>query len=140
MAPDLAGLARGASLIDFAALMWNKTPDMVGALNARDLEFPKLEAEDFANIVAFLYSVNYFSGGGRAVRGRTLIDSKGCVQCHSMDQIASAPGLDHPSSLTAALWNHLALLAAEDGADEDWPSFTGSEMRDLMAFFQASAP
>lgn len=140
MAPDLAGLARGASLVDFVALMWNKTPSMVGALKARDLEYPKLEAEDFANIVAFLYSVNYFSGSGRAVRGRTLIDRKGCVQCHSRDQIVSAPGLDHPSALTAALWNHLALLEAGDAAYEDWPSFTGSEMRDLMAFFQASAP
>lgn len=139
MAPDLAGLARGASLIDFVALMWNKTPGMVGALNERDLEFPRLEAEDFANIVAFLYSVNYFSSGGRAARGRTLVDGKGCLQCHSMNQLASAPGLDHPSSLTAALWNHLPLLEAGDGADEDWPSFTGSEMRDLMAFFQASA-
>lgn len=139
IAPDLAGLARGASLIDFVALMWNKTPVMVSALRTRDLEFPSLQAEDFANIIAFLYSVNYFSDGGRAGRGRTMVDSKGCSRCHSIEQLGSASGLDHPSSITAALWNHLSVLEAE-GADEDWPSFTGSEMRDLMAFFQVGTP
>ena len=75
-APDFADLSRGASLIDFVALMWNKAPAMMGALRARDLEFPHLEAQDFANLVAYLYSVNYFSDGGRASSGRALIGSR----------------------------------------------------------------
>jgi len=140
IAPDLAGLSGGASLIDFVTLMWNKTPGMVSALRARELEFPNLKAEDFADIVAYLYSVNYFAAGGRASRGRALIDGKGCTRCHSIDSLATRPGLNHPSSLTAALWNHLAVLEAGEGAEANWPSFTGPEMQDLMAFFQASVP
>jgi mono/diheme cytochrome c family protein len=140
VARDLAGLSRGTSLVEFVALMWNKAPAMVGALRARDLEFPRLEAQDFANIVAYLYSVDYFSAGGRASRGRTLMDSKGCTDCHGPGELTSIPGLDHPSSITAALWNHLALFEAEERSGAEWPSFTGREIGDLMAFFQASAP
>ncbi len=140
MAPDLAGLTRGVSLFEFVALMWNKTSQMAAALRGRNLEFPHLEAEDFANIVAYLYSVDYFSSGGRASSGRTLIDSKGCGKCHTALDLSSVPGMDHPSAVTAALWNHLAVLETGQEADSDWPSFTGHEMSDLMAFFQASAP
>jgi len=140
VAPDLAGLSRGTGLVEFVALMWNKAPAMVGALRARDLEFPRLEAKDFANIVAYLYSVDYFSSGGRANRGRTLIGSKGCANCHGPGELTSIPGLDHPASITAALWNHLAVLETDQDSATEWPSFTGREIADLMAYFQASAP
>jgi len=139
IAPDLAGLRRGASLVDFVALMWNQTPAMMTALQARDLEFPHLEPEDFANIVAYLYSVNYFEAGGHASRGPALIREKGCERCHSTDQLSSIPGLGHPASITAALWNHLPVLQTAEEL-ESWPSFTASEMGDLMAFFLASSP
>ena len=139
IASDLAGLSRGASLIDFVALMWNKSPAMIAAMRSRNLEFPRLEAQDFANLVAYLYSVNYFSSGGRASAGEALIQSKGCSTCHSADQLSSTPGLDHPASITAALWNHLSVLEATEERDT-WPSFTGREMADLMAFFLASSP
>lgn len=140
IAPDLSGVSRGASLVDFVALMWNKAPDMIGALRARGLEFPHLEAQDFANVVAYLYSVNYFSGGGRASSGQRLIASKGCGDCHASGDLASIPGLDHPSSITAALWNHLAVLETDRDSGPEWPSFTGREIADLMAYFQASSP
>jgi mono/diheme cytochrome c family protein len=109
-------------------------------LRAGDLEVPRLEAQDLANIVAYLYSVDYFSAGGRASSGRTLIASKGCADCHTSGDLTSYPGLDHPSSITAALWNHLAVLETDEDSGPEWPSFTGPEIADLMAYFQASAP
>lgn len=139
-APDLAGTSRGSSLIDFVARMWNKAPAMMGALRARDLEFPQLDAEDFANLVAYLYSVNYFSDAGRAEAGRALLGSKGCERCHTASGLQATRGLDHPSSITAALWNHLVVLEGDDMSDATWPSFTGREIGNLMAFFQARSP
>ncbi len=147
IAPDLAGLSRGTSLIDFVALMWNKAPAMIGALRASDREFPYLDGQDFANLVAYLYSVSYFSDGGAASRGQQLISSKGCKNCHAIGgvgadrarDLSSVPGLDHPASLTAALWNHTMVLDTS-GGDGGWPSFTGPEMADLMAYFEASSP
>jgi cytochrome c551/c552 len=140
IAPDLSRLSRGASLIDFVALMWNQTPAMIAALRAKDIEYPRLEAQDFANVVAYLYSVNYLSGGGRVRDGRALIDGKGCGECHTAGDLSSIPGLDHPASVTAALWNHLAVLEGRAEPEADWPSLTGREIAHLMAFFQASSP
>lgn len=140
LAPDLAGLSRGESLIDFVARMWNKAPQMIATMQARDLEFPELEAEDFANVVAYLYSVNYFADGGREASGRMLLGSRGCGKCHAVDALASERGLNHPASLTAALWNHLAVLDDEETSGADWPPFTGREIGDLMAFFEENAP
>jgi len=139
-AVDLAGSGRGMSLIEFVARMWNKAPAMMGALHARDLPYPLLEAEDFANLVAYLYSVNYFSEAGRAGIGRELVVSKGCERCHDANEWSTLRGLDHPSSITAALWNHLTVLEDGEVPATGWPSFTGREIGDLMAFFQASSP
>lgn len=139
-APDLATVSRGISLIDFVALMWAKTPPMIVALDNRGIEFPRLDAADFADIVAYLYASNYFADGGRADRGSALFSAKGCADCHDRRDVTAVPGLDHPASLTAALWNHLAIPGAAEQSASDWPSFTGREMGDLMAFFQASSP
>ena len=139
-APDLAAVSRGIGLIDFVALMWAKTPPMIEALEDRGIEFPRLDAGDFADIVAYLYAANYFADAGRPERGASLLESKGCTDCHDRRSLVSIPGLSHPASVTAALWNHLATPAVAERADSGWPSFTGREMGDLMAFFQTRAP
>ena len=140
MAPDLATVGRDVSPIDFVARMWNKTPAMLAALQARNLEFPALEAPVFADIVAYLYSVDYFSDGGSAQRGRAVLDRKGCTSCHDPAALAAEPGLDHPASITAALWNHLDRLEGSEDFASEWPEFSGLEMADLMAFFQENSP
>jgi len=139
-APDLAYVARGTSLTDFVALMWDKAPRMMDALQRREIEFPTLDAADFADIVAYLYARNYFSDSGRAARGPALLEAKGCTECHEVDRLAAEPGLNHQASITAALWNHLAVPDLMDRSELEWPFFTGREMGDLMAYFQASSP
>jgi len=139
-APDLANVARGISLTDFVGLMWAKAPTMMDALRRRGIEFPTLDAADFADIVAYLYARNYFADSGRPARGAALLEAKGCTECHDGSTLAAEPGLDHQASITAALWNHLAVPELIDRPESDWPSFTGREMGDLMAYFQASSP
>lgn len=147
-APDLAGIARGTSLVGFVASMWNKAPAMISALRAGGEDFPQLSPQEVADLVAFLYAVNYFSDSGSTARGRALLAEKGCTRCHAVDgrggdpdiDLASVRGMRHPASITAALWNHLFLLNGEEEDDMAWPTLTGDEMGDLMAFFQASSP
>ncbi len=147
-AADLAGLARGTSLVDFVASMWNKAPAMIAALQAGGEEFIRLAPQEVADLVAFLYSVNYFAGAGSADRGRILVTEKGCTVCHTLDggggnaslDLSAVPGMNRPAPITAALWNHVFELGNSEDDGMDWPSFTGSEMGDLMAFFRASSP
>jgi hypothetical protein len=104
------------------------------------VEFPYLEAADFADIVAYLYATSYFADSGHASRGSSLFADRGCTDCHDRRELTAVPGLDHPASFTAALWNHLTIPQISERADSGWPSFTGREMGDLMAFFQVSSP
>lgn len=148
-APDLAGRARGHSLTDFAAAMWNKGPAMRAAAESAGIELPSLTPGDFADIVAYLYSVDYFARTGSAGRGRQLLSSAGCMECHSSArrEAEAAPdlsrlrGLDHGSSVVAGLWNHTRLsLRSPADVPRSWPLIPPSQMADLIAYFEVGSP
>jgi len=149
LGPDLQGRARESGLVAFVAAMWNKAPAMAAAAARSGLETPILTPEDVADIVAYLYSVDYFSGAGDPGRGRKLVRSQGCLGCHTLGgsgagtapELEGVPGLDLPAAVVAALWNHT--VVAQDSVRipaETWPTFNETQMTDLMAFFLSSAP
>lgn len=131
--PDLA--SRGAeSLVEFAAAMWNKAPAMRRAMGERGVEMPDLDAEEMADIVAYLYSVRYFAEAGDPARGRALIASKGCNGCHGPDRDAPALAEGRYGTYAAAfspLWNHVRL---DDRGEAEWPSLTAADMAALLAY------
>lgn len=135
--PDLAERSVRRSLTEFAGAMWNKLPSMMAAMRARGISFPRLEAEEMADIVAYLYSVRYFAVSGDPERGQRVAAQKGCLACHARDGEASAPdlsrvkGLDAPEAVIAAMWNHSFI---ERERKVSWPQISAQEMADLMAF------
>jgi mono/diheme cytochrome c family protein len=143
--PDLADKAVRRSMTQLAEAMWNKAPAMMAAMKSRKIAVPRLEAEDVADIVAYLYSVQYFARSGDPKKGRELAAEKGCTACHSVGGVGdkSAPdfaqlkGLDSPATVVSAMWNH-SFIAARRGAGPKvlWPQFSPEEMADLAAFFQ----
>jgi mono/diheme cytochrome c family protein len=140
--PDLAAKALHKSMTDFAAAMWNKAPAMLNEMKTRKVAVPRLEAADMADIVAYLYAVNYFALPGDVQRGRVIAAQKGCLACHSVDannkgalNLAAVKGLDSPATLIAAMWNH-SFVASPSSARE-WPRFSAEEMADLAAYLQA---
>jgi mono/diheme cytochrome c family protein len=128
--------------------MWNKAPAMTSVMADNDISAPQLEAADMANIVAYLSSVQYFSDAGSPARGPRRIRAKGCLECHALNgqdggrgagDLARVGGLDSPTAVIAAMWNHTLITEAESGRQLTWPMFTAGEMADLAAFLQASA-
>lgn len=143
--PDLADKAVRRSMTQLAEAMWNKAPAMMAAMKSRKIAVPRLEAEDMADIVAYLYSVQYFARPGDPKNGRELAAKKGCLACHSVNGVGdkSAPdfarikGLDSPATVVSAMWNHLFLTERQVvGQKLLWPQFRPEEMADLAAFFQ----
>jgi mono/diheme cytochrome c family protein len=143
--PDLAATRRRQHLLEFAAAMWNKAPRMLSAMQQRDITIPQLAAVEMADLLAYLYSVQYFGDVGNAQRGRRLVESSGCLGCHALGgtggtsapDLATARGLDQPVAVVAAMWNHILNPAVEEGAPASWPSFRPAEMADIAAFFQS---
>ena len=142
--PDLARRGVRWDLTQFAAAMWNKAPMMTARMRARGIRVPQLDAGEMADIVAYLYSVQYFAEAGDAQAGRHVIRNKGCLACHSLDgQGATAAGDLHkttvaasPAQVISSLWNHSVRMEAGDSVGIPWPVMTAEEMADIAAYLQ----
>lgn len=143
--PNLANRSVDRSLVQFAAAMWNKAPAMNRGMRARGISVPELTAGEMADIVAYLYSVRYFSGSGSVQAGRNVLRSKGCLACHSLggaggqraSDLARGREADTPVEAIAGMWRHFGLDEEPGRAPPAWPLLSPDEMADLAAFLQA---
>jgi len=141
--PDLARVARPRSFYDLATAMWNHLPRMADRMQQLGIERPHLDAQEAADLIGFLYTLNYFDPPGTAAVGRKLFSDKRCVACHQVGGVGGAvgPSLDHlrpfrsPIYVAAAMWNHgPQMIDAMAARGIQRPKFTGAELRDLIAF------
>jgi mono/diheme cytochrome c family protein len=145
LGPDLAERGVHRSLLAFAAAMWNKAPQMIRAMKERGISVPQLRPEEMADLVGYLYSVEYFAQAGDPGRGRARVRDMGCLECHSLNgrggrvagDIATVRGLSSPAAVIAALWNHTVLNDEGGSPVVSWPVFQSGEMADLAAFLQS---
>lgn len=143
--PDLAERGLHKSLTEFAAAMWNKIPAMMAAMKAQSIAVPQLEPQEMADIVAYLYSVQYFAEPGDPRRGEQLVTARGCLGCHRVrgkggkgaGDLARGARFPSPAAAVAAMWNH-ALIMEEVAQPQKiaWPQFRPDEMADLVAYLQ----
>ena len=142
--PALGGSAHHVSLTDFAGLMWSHGPTMWARMKERGIEFPQLTGQDMADVVAYLYTSHYFDGlRGQAARGRGLVQSKGCLTCHSVGgkggtvaaDFAKSTVVGSPPGVIAAMWNHAPRMEGQAAKQEiSLPVLTGQELSDITAF------
>jgi len=141
--PDLARIARPRTFYDLAADMWNHLQRMSAKMQELGITRPRLDARETADLVGFLFTLNYFDAPGNAEAGRKLFTDKRCVLCHTYGGVGGVvgPPLDHlaqfrsPIYVASAMWNHgpqMAEKMREKGVER--PAFTGTELRDLVAY------
>src|SRR3990172_763603 len=141
--PDL-GRGHHVSLTEFAALMWNHGPAMWEKMKARGIQVPRLTGQEMADIIAYLYTSRYFDQPalGR-VQGQQLLQSKGCLSCHSVRGKGGKIGADFatskfvasPAAVLAGMWNHSRYMEAQAQRKEiTWPNLTGQELADISAY------
>jgi cytochrome c2 len=140
--PDLG--ARGRAMVrsvpELAGFMWNHGPAMNAEFTRRGIVRPTFSGQEMADIVAYLYFVNYATVRAMPSRGeRTFV--RQCGSCHTLGRVAvgpdllSAPGLDRPIGIVAAMWNHATAMerqATRQGGT--WPRLERGETADLAAF------
>jgi len=141
--PDLARIARPRTFQDLAADMWNHLPKMSARMRELGIARPRLTDREAADLVGFLFTLNYFDAPGNPAAGKKLFSQKSCVLCHTYRGAGGVvgPSLDHlaqfrsPIYIAAAMWNHgprMAEKMKEKGVAR--PTFTGAELRDLIAY------
>jgi mono/diheme cytochrome c family protein len=111
--------------------------------------FSQLDSAEAGDLIAFLFTQNYFDGAGNIDSGKKLFSNKGCIRCHQVGGVGGVlgPSLDAvgqsgaPMNVAAAMWNHGPTMAeAMRARGIERPSLNTSELRDLVAYLRATAP
>ncbi len=144
--PDLGGRSRDlvGSVSAIAGLMWNHSQRMTEEFARRGVPRVAFSGQEMADILAYLYFVNYATVRGTPERGGVLFVKK-CSHCHSLNggkrvgpDLATIPHLDEPIAIIAAMWDHAANMDTELRARNlPWPRFEMGEAADLTAFLLA---
>ncbi len=142
VAPDLSGIHPGTPAMGWlATVLWNHAPGMWRQM--RGNQNPRLNQEEMAHILAFLYQAGTAERPGDAAAGKRVFAAKGCARCHSLgaDGGHLAPDLSQAASAgdagawMRAMWNHAqAMVGPITREMGSWPQFRGEEMNDLIAY------
>jgi mono/diheme cytochrome c family protein len=141
--PDLGTARQHVSLTAFAARMWTHGPTMWAKMSERRLEVPKLQGQDMADILAYLFTAHYFDQRASAPRGGALVRDRGCTTCHSIRgeggkaaaDLATSTVVGSPPALLAAMWNHAPRMEAKaESAAVAWPVLRGQDLADIAAY------
>ena len=145
--PDLgSGRPLPRNLTQMAGRMWNHSPQMLAAMQAKGIERPTFSGKEMADVISFLYSVRYTDMGGSAVIGHDLFTQRKCSQCHGADARGGSVGPNlrsgnrmlTPVSLALALWSHgphMYEKAQELGLG--WPTLSEGDLSHLLAFLNS---
>ena len=126
-----------------STVLWNHGPGMWRQIRQKNDPYPQLNAQEMADIFAFLYQASGIDRAGDASAGQRVFNEKGCVRCHSVGGTGGqtapelskiAAGLDS-NAWTPAMLNHAgSMIAPITSTLGQWPQFTGHEMNDLIAY------
>jgi cytochrome c2 len=140
--PDLGtrGRAMARSVPEIASLMWNHSQQMTTEFARRDIARPIFSGQEMADVIAYLYFVNYANVRGTPFRGGQIFSAK-CASCHTLGKSAIGPdllaaqGLDQPIGIIASMWNHAAAMESQASRrGRTLPRLERGETADLAAY------
>ena len=131
------------SVTEVAGFMWNHGVAMWDKMRERQVPVVKFEKNEMADIISYLYFINYFDKPGDPARGKTLFARKACAQCHAFTpgakslgpNLSTSEGVGSPIEITTAMWNHAqAMEPVMRAKGVPWPKFELGEMTDVIEF------
>ncbi len=147
--PDLGRIPRPRTFYDLATAMWNHAPRMAERMAQLGIARPQLDARETGDLIAFLFTLDYFDSRGNEDVGRRLFNEKRCVVCHQVGGAGGVvgPNLDglkqwgSPIYLATAMWNHgPQMVEVMKAKGISRPTFKDSDLRDLIAYINVASP
>lgn len=147
--PPLDLVRRTQGALELAGRLWNHAPAMAALLSQQGLEWPRLNPEEMADLMAYLQADSSRDPAPDLVQGQALLVRKGCLKCHrlrgeggsvAIELTKYHRGYDAPVAWATTIWNHsprMASHAAQLGVL--YPRFTGDEMVNLVGFLRSAA-
>lgn len=138
------GLRKG--LTQVVGRMWNHAPQIFARMRAVNMPVPQFTEKEMADLVAYLYFLNYYSPPPNLAQGQKSFVDKKCASCHSLGGGTSAAGPDLIVSkkaastieMTAAMWNHAPFMQSMmQERHIAWPHFEEGDLNDLLGYIQS---
>jgi mono/diheme cytochrome c family protein len=133
------------TLAQLAGMMWNHSPKMWKGMEDKKMERPTLSPQEMADLVAYLFSTQYFDEPGNPEEGKKVFAKKQCSLCHSkgtaMPNLSGLKGKISPIFIAQTMWNHgPEMLEKMRKAKVPWRKIDGKEMADLMEYLNRGMP
>jgi len=133
------------TLAQLAGMMWNHSYQMWRGMEEKGIGRPTLSPQEMADLVAYLFSTQYFDEPGNPEEGKKVFIRKQCNLCHTKGapapNLTSLKGQISPILMAQAMWNHgPEMLEKMRRAKVPWIKVEGKEMADLMEYLNRGMP
>jgi cytochrome c2 len=141
-APDLGKTVSQANVTTLITKIWNHTGKMREKFQEKKLEWPSFQETEMNDLIVFLYSLNYEDKPGDSQKGESVFRNNKCVDCHfktDADKQKIVGDIKSADAILFAtqLWNHIpAMEAAMVTQAVPWPTMSGQDLRDVLAFLK----
>jgi len=117
-----------------ASALWNHTPAMSAQFSAQGVMPPAASESDWQDLFAYFYSLQFAEPPAEAGRGKRVLESKRCTECHSLTKTPTARGpsipdwahMDDPVVLLYQMWNHASSMKRTfASAKIEWKTLNG---------------
>jgi cytochrome c2 len=114
-------------------------------IEEKGMDRPILSPQEMADLVANLFSTQYFDEPGNPEEGKKVFTKKQCNLCHSksarMPNLSGLKGQISPIFMAQTMWNHgPEMLEKMRKAKVPWQKIEGKEMVDLMEYLNRGMP
>jgi len=153
LASDFAETSLDYSVTQIAGAMWNHGPEMWDLMKSEGISIPQFNKGEMADIIAYLYFLNFEDKPGDSQIGYEILEEKQCFSCHTTirgnEKVLLLTPEDHiqdsPMAMIAAMWNHAPAMEKKIkelpwGERISWPKLSPEEMTNIYAYFKSLPP
>ena len=146
--PDLSRDQYFGSALELASVIWNHAPQMNRKFRQLRMDRPQLTEGEMLDLLGFLYYLRYLGEPGSVANGKNLLNSKGCVTCHSVGGQGGGVGPDFktiqrysaPLYLVQAMWNHGPAMQEQITKGKmKYPLLSGQDIVDIAAYLRQAS-
>ncbi|NIM12608.1 MAG: c-type cytochrome [Candidatus Aminicenantes bacterium] len=143
--PDLGREKVFGSFYDLGSRLWNHAPRMAVQTDFLKKEWPTMSIDELNKLISYLFFLRYLGEPGDAARGKKLLKSKTCLNCHRIGKEGASRGIsldqltEYASPLYTAqvIWNHGPAMKKEMTARGiKPPTFGDKDITDISAYLR----
>lgn len=144
--PDLSQQPLRKPISEICGVLWNHSFAMQAKMAARGMEFPRLDGNDLADILSYIYFLHFSIDRGDAAKGEKIFKDKGCANCHGADgskgklapDLAAANEQYTMLRLATAMWNHAPIMyETMESEVMKWIKLDPDDMQDLARYLRS---